>query len=154
MKLLKKHVFLILALCWTAMIFGFSLQDATGSNVSSNFVLNFLATFIPTLKEPQVMMSAILIIRKLAHFTEYVLLGLLYTKAQQETKWDKLLILGCLVPLIDETIQLFVPGRSGAVVDMLIDLSGYLTGLLILRSLTVLLKTIRISKPGSGVEKR
>jgi len=149
MKLLKKHVFLILALAWTALIFGFSMQSANESNVSSNFVLDLLATYFPVLKEPQVMMMAIVVIRKLAHFTEYAILGLLYAKAQHDTKWDRLLLLGCLVPIIDESIQMFVPGRSGSPVDMLIDLSGYLTGLLIMGSLTVLLKTISKGKTGS-----
>lgn len=146
MKLLKKHVFLILALAWTAMIFGFSLQSANESNVSSNFVLDLLATYFPVLKEPQVMMMAIVAIRKLAHFTEYAVLGLLVAKAQRDTTWDKLLLLGCLVPIIDETIQIFVPGRSGSPVDMLIDLSGYLTGLLIMGSLVVLLRLIKKDK--------
>lgn len=142
MKLLKKHVFLILALAWTAMIFGFSLQSANESNVSSNFVLDLLATYFPVLKEPQVMMMAIVAIRKLAHFTEYAILGLLVAKAQRDTTWDKLLLLGCLVPIIDETIQIFVPGRSGSPVDMLIDLSGYMAGLLIMGKINILFRSI------------
>lgn len=142
MKLLKKHVFLILALAWTAMIFGFSLQSANESNVSSNFVLDLLATYFPVLKEPQVMMMAIVAIRKLAHFTEYAILGLLVAKAQRDTTWDKLLLLGCLVPIIDETIQVFVPGRSGSPVDMLIDLSGYMAGLMIMGKINILFRSI------------
>ncbi len=37
---------------------------------------------------------------------------------------------GLLTALTDETIQLFVPGRSGQVTDVWIDFSGVLTGLL------------------------
>lgn len=143
MKLLKKHVFLLLALTWTALIFGFSMQSASESNVSSNFVLDLLATYFPYLKEPQIMMTAILVIRKLAHFSEYVILGLLYAKAYKDTSWDKLLLLGCLVPILDETIQIFVPGRSAAILDMGIDLSGYLTGLLIMGSIKILFNSIK-----------
>jgi VanZ family protein len=44
-----------------------------------------------------------------------------------------------MVPILDETIQIFVPGRSAAVIDMMIDLSGYLTGLLIMGSINALL---------------
>ena len=36
-----------------------------------------------------------------------------------------------LIPSIDETIQLFVPGRSGQVTDIWIDFSGVMTGLLV-----------------------
>ncbi len=125
------------------------MQSANESNVSSNFVLDLLANYFPILKEPQIMMTSILIIRKLAHFTEYVILGLLYTKASKAQSWNKLLLLGCLVPILDETIQIFVPGRSAAVVDMMIDLSGYLTGLLIMGSLITLWNTIAKSKAGS-----
>ena len=37
---------------------------------------------------------------------------------------------GLLTALTDETIQLFVPGRSGQVTDIWIDFSGVMTGLL------------------------
>ena len=30
-----------------------------------------------------------------------------------------------LAPVLDETIQLFVPGRAGALMDVMIDMSGY-----------------------------
>ena len=36
---------------------------------------------------------------------------------------------GVLIAFCDETIQLFVPGRSGQVSDMWIDVSGYLLGM-------------------------
>ena len=36
-----------------------------------------------------------------------------------------------LTALTDETIQLFVPGRSGQVTDVWIDFSGVLTGLVV-----------------------
>ena len=38
---------------------------------------------------------------------------------------------GLLTALTDETIQLFVPGRSGQVTDIWIDFSGVMTGLLV-----------------------
>lgn len=38
---------------------------------------------------------------------------------------------GLLTALTDETIQLFVPGRSGQVTDIWIDFSGVTTGLLV-----------------------
>ena len=41
------------------------------------------------------------------------------------------LVLTTLVPCLDETIQLFVPGRSGSPRDVAIDLAGAATGALL-----------------------
>ena len=38
---------------------------------------------------------------------------------------------GLLTALTDETIQLFVPGRSSQVTDVWIDFSGVMTGLIV-----------------------
>ena len=38
---------------------------------------------------------------------------------------------GTLAALCDETIQLFVPGRSGQIADVWLDTAGYLTGALL-----------------------
>ncbi len=38
---------------------------------------------------------------------------------------------GTLAALCDETIQLFVPGRSGQIADVWLDTAGYLTGTLL-----------------------
>ena len=40
--------------------------------------------------------------------------------------------IGALLAILTESIQLIVPNRSGEVLDMLIDFSGYLTGFLVL----------------------
>ena len=47
---------------------------------------------------------------------------------------------GLLTALTDETIQLFVPGRSGQVTDIWIDFSGVMTGLLVGRILLGLVR--------------
>ena len=41
------------------------------------------------------------------------------------------LLPGTLAALCDETIQLFVPGRSGQITDVWLDTAGYLTGALL-----------------------
>ena len=77
------------------------------------------------------------IIRKLAHFCEYLLEGFLlmlclrvYTRHFfKHVSWP--ILGGLLTALTDETIQLFVPGRSGQVTDVWIDFSGVLTGLVV-----------------------
>ena len=90
-------------------------------------------------------------IRKMAHFAEYCLEGFLLTcclrvytaRFVRHISWP--LLGGLLTALSDETIQLFVSGRSSQVRDVWIDFAGVTAGmcvalilLLILRGLTAI----------------
>jgi VanZ family protein len=44
-------------------------------------------------------------------------------------------IVGCVAPVVDETIQVFVPGRSSQLRDVIIDLCGVLVGTVIAAAL-------------------
>ena len=78
------------------------------------------------------------LIRKTAHFAEYTLLGVLLSAAVRQysvTVSTERLVkgwLGTLIPLTDETIQLFVEGRSGQISDVWLDMAGFFTGILTL----------------------
>lgn len=80
------------------------------------------------------------VVRKLAHFAEYFVLGFLdelalgpgrpgTTRATEAA----LAVVAVGVPVADECLQLFVPGREGALRDVLIDLAGCLCGILVAR---------------------
>ena len=79
--------------------------------------------------------------RKIAHFTEYAILGFLAARAFRTSprlaiseRW--LLICATLVvvyALMDEYHQSFVPSRTASIVDSLIDMAGGLTALLVIR---------------------
>ena len=76
------------------------------------------------------------IIRKLAHFTEYAVLGFLACRAlwASALRCHWLIISAVLVlaiAVIDETNQSFNPERTGSPVDVLIDLSGGLAAILV-----------------------
>lgn len=83
-----------------------------------------------------------LITRKLAHFTEYAILGFLAARAFRTSPRDSIarrwfLISVSLIvvyALIDEFHQSFVPSRTPSVVDSLIDIAGGLTALVLIRS--------------------
>ena len=65
------------------------------------------------------------LVRKLAHFSEFFALGTVSTLTfKGKNRYTKSLVLGIIVASIDETIQLFVPGRAGMIKDVLIDSSG------------------------------
>lgn len=85
------------------------------------------------------------IIRKLAHFSEYSLLGflILFAISTRPFIQSKILhfTLFFLVPICDEFIQKFTPGRSCEIGDMLIDASGMIFGCLIYLGVTAIFKT-------------
>ncbi|MCM1128040.1 MAG: VanZ family protein [Lachnospiraceae bacterium] len=85
-------------------------------------------------------------IRKLAHFVEYVVEGVLVTAVTWAYElplrryiWHGALF-GVLTALLDETFQLFMEGRAASVGDVWIDFCGFLSGV----SLGVLFMWIRI----------
>lgn len=87
------------------------------------------------------------VIRKTAHFTEYLVLGVLAAKTTHITfgrhVYRFLIPYMILIPSIDETIQRFVPGRGPSVRDVCIDMAGFFCG--------VLLVKLRQRKKNSGM---
>ena len=75
----KKNIFITITLSWTAVIFFFSLQsgDISG-DMSGSLIETILAFFTPgVLENPELLEVFHLILRKCAHFTEFMILGLL-----------------------------------------------------------------------------
>ena len=72
------------------------------------------------------------VLRKLAHGTEYLVLGVeLCLLLIPEKPWTALALSGVLAALTDETIQLFVTERCGQIKDVWIDLGGFTVGVLV-----------------------
>ncbi len=106
-------------------IFSNSLQIADVSEGASGRVLGILQGILRHLGLPGAADRLTMhIVRKLAHFCEYLLEGFLlmlclrvYTRHFfKHVSWP--MLGGLLTALTDETIQLFVPGRSGQVTDI------------------------------------
>ena len=68
------------------------------------------------------------ILRKIAHVTEYAILGALLTRAVRRP--GLALALAVAYAASDEVHQLFVEGRHGSPLDILIDTAGALAGVL------------------------
>jgi VanZ family protein len=68
-----------------------------------------------------------LVLRKLAHVAEYVVLGVLLARAL-EREWPALLV-GVAYAVTDEVHQLFVPGRAGSPLDVAVDALGVALGI-------------------------
>ena len=76
------------------------------------------------------------IVRKLAHFCEYMLEGFLLMLCMRVYTRNYIwhisvpLLGGVLTALVDETIQIYSPGRSSQVTDVWLDSAGVLAGIL------------------------
>lgn len=116
------------------LIWGNSLVPGTGSGSLSLSVLHILKGAFAVLGVHAPWLTN-LVIRKCAHFTEYLLLGICLSNALDSCRVREpgtltlLVALLAAVPSLDETIQLFVPGRVGAITDVMIDCCGAAVGL-------------------------
>lgn len=132
---------LTLAVVLIAVIWGNSLVPGEGSGNLSLGVVEAVRSILRSCGLPYEWLTNF-VVRKTAHFTEYLVLGCATAQAFDPNKTlsrgalFSAALLCVLVPGIDETIQLFVPGRAGQIADVLIDCSGAATGIA-LRSLLV-----------------
>lgn len=126
------------------LIWGNSMVPGTGSGSLSLSIMEAVRGFLNGMGLPYEWVTNF-VVRKCAHFTEYMVLGILATHAfdiEGRRTFDVLLptaVFLLLIPSIDETIQLFVPGRAGMITDVMIDCCGAMTGVVLrylLRSLT------------------
>ena len=128
----KRFIFITITLIWTAVIFSFSLQSGEVSGDLSGSVLEaILGFFMPgVLERPDKLELLHLILRKFAHFNEFMILGVLSSIALKHMKVGYKNIIGLgycvLIASLDETLQLFISGRAGRVQDVLIDSAGAL----------------------------
>ena len=121
-----------------AFIFSNSMQVGDVSEEASGRVLTLVQNVLTRLGMPGIANRVTMhIIRKLAHFCEYMLEGFLlalclrvYTRHFiRHISWP--ILGGLLTALSDETIQLFSDGRSSQVMDVWIDFAGVMTGILV-----------------------
>ena len=123
-------ILIILNLCF---IWGNSLLPGEISGALSDWVKTLAARILPV---DGLGTSGGGLLRKLAHFTEFTTLGLLLSlefRMNQKKSWYTF-PWGVLTACIDETIQMFVPGRGPGLLDVGIDSCGVLMGMLLLNT--------------------
>lgn len=129
---MKKRITLILLIIVNLFIWINSLMPGNVSSEQSNFIVNLI---YPLFKNILTKNDLSFYIRKLAHLTEFLILGLLLsyylTLKNVKYKYIITLIYGIIVAIIDETIQYFIPNRACQITDVLIDSVGVIIGLLI-----------------------
>ena len=120
---------------WLGVIWGHSTMPATDSAKESLFIVDLIRGWLAPLGITDTHLMDHLV-RKAAHFNEYAALAALGTKAFDTGRADggawkglvPLAVLWVMAPCVDETIQLFTPGRAGMVRDVLLDMCGFAAG--------------------------
>ncbi len=109
-------------------------MSAEASRAISTFVRDVLNFLLGGVTSGEGQLSGDGLLRKIAHFTEFASLGLLlsWLFGMLQKKRIYPFLCGAMAACIDETIQLFVPERGPGIKDVLIDISGVLTGMIIL----------------------
>jgi len=134
---LHKIIAWTLVLVWMGVIFYLSHQAGGASSELSSGLVDIVYRILSGLL-PFISIDVDLLhftVRKFAHFTAYFILGvfILHALVVNREITVKILLASFLFTVVyaisDEVHQLFIPGRSGEVRDVLIDSSGSLLGI-------------------------
>lgn len=141
---MKKIIKLLLLISWMYVIFFFSSQVAKDSTITTNFVVDFLYALynkimLNAISYGEFVLTVFKPIRKIAHFTEFAILGALIYLNIVEYKKNRVLLLSVILSLLyatsDEIHQIFVEGRAFSVIDILIDTCGAAVGIVLIHLL-------------------
>ena len=139
-----RGILLIMLVGTFGIIFGFSNQNGETSGGVSRKVTEFVVEISPFNKNITEEQKELQIenlhpkIRKLAHFSIYTLVGILLMSLCMTYELKNIkrffisLIFGIIYATTDEIHQLFIQGRSGNFIDVLIDTSGVLFGIILI----------------------
>lgn len=159
---MKKIISIIFVAVWMIVVFYFSSQGGQSSTSSSKKVANVVVNIININGKMDNIEKQVLVdkidpyVRKMAHYSIYIIGGILITNAIytfmtiEARVITKSFIIGCLYAISDEIHQLFVPGRSGKVTDVIIDSLGVLTGIVIFLIVEKIIKQIRKNVKGGA----
>ena len=136
---MKKIISFIVSILWMIVIFSFSSADANKSTGTNDKVITTMIEIkdkitnneTPNNEKEIIVKNSSFYIRKIAHITEYLILGFLMfnlLKQYSVTNIYYAIGLSILYSCTDEFHQLFISGRSGSIRDVLIDSIGILIG--------------------------
>lgn len=141
-KNVLRGILIVLLLCTFYIIFGFSSQDGEESGGISKRITDFILeksskyNSLEQTKKEEVSKRTERIIRKIAHFSIYTLVGFLlmalfstYENIKRKYQMYISAIIGILYAFSDEIHQSFIPGRGPKVTDVFIDSLGVFFGI-------------------------
>jgi len=142
---MKKFTYFIPSILLMIMIFSFSMQNGEQSSGLSLQIVYFMKKIFPFITNLDLLH---LIIRKIAHMSEYALLTLsfIYGFYKNDMTWKKIytysLYCSFLYACSDELHQLFVSQRAGQFHDVLIDTCGAILMIILIIGIRGIKKTI------------
>ncbi|MBE7092551.1 MAG: VanZ family protein [Clostridiales bacterium] len=156
-KKIFKWVFWATTVALMICIFLLSHQVANKSQKTSESftrtILSVSKSFneLPEIKQTQIIENVQFSVRKAAHFSIYVALGIsllsaMFLTFKKRFLWLYSFIVCVLYAVSDEIHQLFVVGRSCKIGDVFIDSMGALSGILIVLIITSLYKIKKTKK--------
>ncbi len=144
-KNVLRGILIVLLLCTFYIIFGFSSQDGEESGGISKRITDFILeksakyNSLEMSEKEQVNKRTERIIRKIAHFSIYTLVGFLlmalfstYKNIKRKNQICISAILGILYAISDEIHQSFTPGRGPKITDVFIDSLGVFFGITVI----------------------
>lgn len=146
---------IIIVLCWMATVFVFSGQDSNTSNGLSRSIAERLVDVVHRDEEISSQERVLLLrkynhkIRKMAHFTIYLIGGLTIISLMRTLISKKSIIIlatslcGFLYAMSDEFHQGFIEGRGPMLSDVLLDTLGVITGVIIYLILSAMSNKIK-----------
>ena len=153
-----RTIFIILLIGTLGIIFGFSSQDSKKSSSISRRVTEFLTDRIGSIQEKpeqekeQILFRVEKIVRKIAHFSIYTVVGFLLMalfktyKLEETNRFSYSLIIGVIYASSDEIHQCFTPGRGPLVTDIILDGMGVLLGILLVMLVVKIFEKILLKK--------
>lgn len=144
-KNVLRGILIILLLCTFYIIFGFSSQNGEESGGISKRITDFILeksskyNSLEQTKKEEVSKRTERIIRKIAHFSIYTLVGFLlmalfstYENIKRKYQIYISAIIGILYAFSDEIHQSFTPGRGPKITDVFIDSLGVFFGMAVI----------------------
>ncbi len=141
---IKRAILIILLILTFFQIFRFSNQNGEKSSGISRKITTAVTKNVKKIqeldknKQEEVLGKIEKVIRKLAHFSIYMVVGILMMllmntyKIKQFYRIAISLITGIIYASSDEIHQLFIPGRSAMITDVMIDTLGVSVGILLM----------------------
>lgn len=133
---------IIFTLAWMVIIFTMSSFNSIESANQSNYIVNIISNVL-NINNIELLN---LIIRKLAHYIEYLILGILvinmFIKNNIPQSYLISIIFCVIYAISDEIHQIFVPGRACQIRDVLIDSIGSITGIYLYKLISKRKKSI------------
>ena len=140
-----KTLNILLLVLWMLIIFTFSNANSTKSTNTSDKVIDIGINIVDSIRNEKTENKELLIekltiiVRKIAHFLEYLILGILMYRVVSDYTNKNVLILSILLcilyPTTDEIHQIFINGRDGNIKDVLVDSIGIIIGCLIYKKI-------------------